>query len=119
MRVSFVRVLLACLATIACGCEKAPTATARHAGLPLTPYQPFATTATLRFVAVEGGCWVLDTPQGSYDPLSVPSQYQVDGLQVSVVMHADTGVASLCWMGDPLVSLDSIRARWAQGLRSN
>jgi len=111
MRVSFVRVLLACVVTIACGCEKAPTPAARRAGPALTPYQPFATTATLRFVALEGGCWVLDTPQGSYDPLSVPSQYQVDGLQVSVVMHADTGVVSLCWMGDPLVSLDSIHAR--------
>jgi hypothetical protein len=111
MRLSFVRLYLALMVGIACGCEKAPTPTSRRAGPPLTPYQPVATNATVRYVALEGGCWVLDTPQGSYDPLSVPSQYQVDGMLVSVVMHGDTGVVSLCWMGDPLVSLDSIRAR--------
>ena len=111
MRRSLVVASLVLVPGLALRCERPPTSDSRHAGPALTPYQPVATNATLRFVALEGGCWVLDTPQGSYDPLSVPSQYRVDGLPVYVVMHADTGVVSLCWMGDPLVSLDSIRPR--------
>lgn len=112
MRRALVRLPTVLVAVLALGCAKSPASTpsARQAGAPLGPGQTVATDAVVRYVGLEGGCWSLDTPQGSYGPAGLPTQYRVDGLPVYVVMRADTGVISLCMMG-PLVSLDSIRAR--------
>ena len=112
MRRSLGWIGLSLLAVVAVGCERSPTrtSTAGQPGSPLGPNQTVATDATVRYVSLEGGCWVLDTPQGSYSPTGMPAPYQVNGLQVYVVMRGDTGVASICMMG-PLVALDSIRAR--------
>ena len=112
MRPSFVGVPLALLVGGALCCESPPAIiTAAHAGPSLTPSQTIATNASVRLAPVEVGCWLLDTPEGSFLPVSLPSQYQRQGLAVYVVMRGDTDAASLCMMG-PMVSLDSIRAGW-------
>ncbi len=112
MRQSLVRISVSLLAILAVSCERspAPTTNTRQAGPPLGANQTLATDAVVRYVGLEGGCWALDTPQGSYEATGLASQYRVDGLAVHVVMRGDTGLVSICMIG-PLVSLDSIRAR--------
>jgi hypothetical protein len=112
MRLSFVGACLVLLAGGVLCCERSSgLITATHAGPSLTPSQTIATNASVRLAPVEVGCWLLDTPQGSFLPTNLPSQYRVQGLAVYVVVRGDTGVMSTCMMG-PMVSLDSIRAGW-------
>ena len=94
---------------LSCRSSSAPTSYPHQPGSQLGPNQTLATDAAVRYVAIEGGCWALDTPQGSYTPMSLPLPYQVDGLRLYVVVRGDTGVVSIC-MTAPLVSVDSIRA---------
>jgi hypothetical protein len=68
-----------------------------------------ATTATVRFVDLEGGCWILETPSGPYEPMGLPDAFRIDGLAVYAVLRRAPDAASICQMA-PLVTLDSIRA---------
>jgi hypothetical protein len=77
---------------------------------PLQVGQVLATDATVRFVDMEGGCWALDTPQGRYEPLELPTAYKRDGLAVAVVLRGPAGGATICQMA-PLALVDSIRTR--------
>jgi hypothetical protein len=78
---------------------------------PLMPGQIVATQATVRFIDLEGGCWVIETGSGRrYQPVNLASGLRTDGLEVNVVMRDAPGVASLCQVG-PLVTLDSISPR--------
>ncbi|MGH8250143.1 MAG: hypothetical protein ACREVI_05525 [Steroidobacteraceae bacterium] len=56
-------------------------------------------TAIVRFLDVEGGCWALDTPQGSIQPLSLPPQFQSDGMRVRVSLRATPDMMSVCQVG--------------------
>jgi hypothetical protein len=80
------------------------------AGAPLTAGQVLTTDATVQFVNVEGGCWVLATPGGRYQPVSLPSEFQVDGKLVRVSLRAAPDVMSICMVA-PIVRVDSISAR--------
>jgi len=112
MRVSLVGVRLVLLAGVLICCERSTTViTATHAGPALSPSQTIATNASVRLAPVETGCWLLDTPQGSYLPVNLPSPYQRQGLAVHVVLRGDTTSAGVCMMG-PMVSLDSIGGGW-------
>jgi hypothetical protein len=112
MRPSLVGVPVLLLAGAALCCESSPPViTASHGGPSLTASQTIATNASVRLSPVENGCWLLDTPQGSFLPVNLPSQYRVRGLPVYVVMRGDTIHMSICMMG-PMVSLDSIRVGW-------
>jgi len=109
MRQSSVRlasVLLVGVA-LACGGEDLNTG---PAGLPLPVNQVLFTNATVRFVNLEGGCWALETPAGSYEPIGLPAPFRIDGLAVYAVMRGAPGSVSICQMA-PLVTLDSIRTR--------
>ena len=75
--------------------------------VPLGPHQILTTTATVRYVGVEGGCWNLDTNEGRFTPLDLPAQYRVDGLQVQVVLRDAPDWADMCMTG-PLVQIDHI-----------
>ena len=77
---------------------------------PLQPGQVIAADATVRFVDMEGGCWALDTPQGRYEPLGLPTPYKRDGLAVAVVLRGPAGGATICQMA-PLALVDSIHTR--------
>jgi len=112
MRSSFVAAALVLLAGVLPGCEKSPAViTATRAGPALGPGQALATNASVRLSTVETGCWVLDTPQGSFVPAGLPPQYQRQGLAVHVVLRGDTTSVSLCMMY-PMVALDSIEGGW-------
>ena len=85
-------------------------ATASEPGFSTTPLEPgqiLTTTATVRFLNLEGGCWSLDTNKGRFKPLDLPAQFRVDGLQVSVVLKDAPDMADICMIG-PLVEIDFI-----------
>ena len=79
-------------------------------GPSLVPGQTVAFNATVRFVPVEGGCWALDTPTGSYEPLALPAAYKTDGLRVFVVLQGPVAAFSICQIA-PLAVVDTIRTR--------
>ncbi len=69
---------------------------------------PSTTEATVRFVGIEGGCWLLDADNGSrYEPIGLPAEYRVDGRRVRVTVKPRSGAASTCMVGD-LVDIVSI-----------
>jgi len=58
-----------------------------------------ADAGIVRFVDVEGGCWVIDSPTDRYEPINLDESFRVDGLFVafSAVDRAD--LASICQVG--------------------
>ena len=75
---------------------------------PLAPGQSLAAHATVRFVALEGGCWVVETTLGArYEPVNLPPAYRVDGLSVHVVLRDAPDMVSYCMVA-PLVRIDTI-----------
>ena len=92
---------------LACGGQALRTG---PSGRPLTVNQVVATNATVRFVNLEGGCWALDTPDGRYEPIGLPTAFRIDGLAVYVVVRGAPAAVSVCQMA-PLITLDSIRRR--------
>jgi len=112
MRAFLVGAVLVLLAGSLSGCEKSTAViTATRAGPALGPGQILATNASVRLAPVETGCWLLDTPQGTFVPTGLPLQYQRQGLAVHVVLRGDTTAVSLCMM-EPMVSVDSIGGGW-------
>ena len=69
--------------------------------------QVVSINATVRFVAIEGGCWAIRTPDGDYEPANLPEKYRVNGLRVHVVLRG-TRAGSFCMIA-PVVTLDSVR----------
>src|SRR5216684_2464230 len=118
MRIRLAGSLALFLAALSLGCQSIAPVTLGPAGPALSSSQTVSTTATVRHVSVEGGtCWGLATPRGSYQPVGLAAQYQVDGLRVAVVMRGVPRFETFCMMA-PLVSLDSIRTL-REGLRPN
>jgi hypothetical protein len=75
---------------------------------PLAAGQVLTTNAIVRFVDLEGGCWVIETAPGRrYEPVNLDLAFRTDGLHVRVVLRDAPGMASICQMA-PLVTIDSI-----------
>ena len=84
----------------ACG-SQAPSSTAKAvAGEP----------ATVRFIQIETGCWVLETKAGRVQPIELPESFRVDGLEVDVVLRDAPAMMSVCQVG-PLKTVESIAKR--------
>lgn len=69
--------------------------------------QTVRTNATVRFVALEGGCWAIQTPRGEYEAVNLPERFRVNGLRVNVVLRG-AHVYTVCQIAAP-VNVDSIR----------
>jgi len=107
MTFSFGRVSVLLMAAMVLACTK-----------PLGPLQPWgggpvldvnqvvSTNATVRFVAIEGGCWAIQTPNGDYEPADLPERYRVNGLRVHVVLRG-ARMGSFCMIA-PVVTVDSV-----------
>jgi hypothetical protein len=96
-------ILLACGALAACGSRPAATAAEAEA-------EAEGERATVRFVAVETGCWVLETQAGRVQPIDLPQEFRIDGLEVSVVLRDAPAMMSLCQVG-PLKTIEKIAKR--------
>jgi hypothetical protein len=66
--------------------------------------------ATVRFVDVEAGCWVLETASGRVQPVELAEEFRIDGLEVTVVLRDAPDMMSLCQVG-PLKTVESIARR--------
>lgn len=97
-------------AAIAISCEANQFLSPGRVGPALPTDQVLATDATVRYVAIEGGCWTLVTPQGNYEPIGLASQFRVDGLAVYAVVRGAPTAVSACMIAPP-VRVDSIRTR--------
>jgi hypothetical protein len=107
---SFGRVSLVLVAAMALACtEPLGPLQSWRGGPVLEVNQVVSYNATVRFVAIEGGCWALQTPDGDYEPVNLPGQYRVNGLRVHVVLRG-ARVGTFCAIA-PVVSLDSIRTQ--------
>ncbi len=81
-------VLLLAVATSA-GCSSSPTQT-----------DLLTTTATVRYVDVEGGCWRLDAKDGThYEPVDLAPAFRTDGLRVAVTLRFTGNYGSFCMVG--------------------
>jgi hypothetical protein len=69
-----------------------------------------AGNATIKFVAIEGGCWTIvrDGSTQNYLPTDLPQAFKVDGKRVNVTFH-EVQAASTCMVG-PVVNIDQISA---------
>ena len=64
----------------------------------------------VRHVAVEGGCWTIETAQGRVQPVELPERFRVDGMAVRVTLRDAPDVMSVCQLG-PLKHLEAINPR--------
>jgi len=73
----------------------------------LAPDQTLSVDATVRYSGIEGGCWLLVAPAGSYYVFGLPDRFRRDGLRVHASIRG-AGIFSFCGPG---VAIDSIRLR--------
>lgn len=78
---------------------------------------PFASTseftidATVQLIPLEGGCWAIKpNDQTTFEPMSLPSVFQRNGLQVTATLRRRHDMASICMIG-PIVEVLDIRTR--------
>ena len=108
MKPRFVGMVIALLAGCS-GCKPAePLGPVPPSGPPLAANQALAGNATIRFVDMEGGCWVIVTAAGKYEPIGLSDSFHKDGLRVYAVVRGAVNGASVCQMA-PLVTIDTIR----------
>lgn len=97
------------LAAFLFACEGGSTDPSRTP--PIAPGESVTANATIHFLALEGGCWVVETTAGErYEPVNLDASFRTDGLQVQVVLRDAPGFASICQVG-PLVTVESIQAQ--------
>ena len=76
----------------------------------LSADEPVSLSGTVHYIKVEGGCWVIDTPRGRFQPVELPERYRIEGLQVQVMLKAAPKVMSACQVA-PLAHVESVRER--------
>jgi hypothetical protein len=62
--------------------------------------------ATIRFVGVEGGCWLLETPDQRFN-VRLEKPFQIDGARVAAVVEPQPDAISTCQIG-PVARVESI-----------
>jgi hypothetical protein len=63
---------------------------------------------TVRFLEIEGGCWVIETSDAVYEPTNLPEALREDGLGVTFQATVRDDLASICMVG-PIVQLHRIQ----------
>lgn len=62
---------------------------------------------TVRFLEIEGGCWVIESAGETYEPLSLPREFEEDGLRVTFEARPADDAVSICQVG-PIIELVEI-----------
>jgi len=102
------RLSLFCCALIVAGCQSGDFTALRKVAI---SHQFAGANATVQFIPIEGGCWVLEPDAGGrYEPINLPARYQIDGLRVYVRFSEAHNVGSVCMVGT-LVTIDEIRSQ--------
>lgn len=66
-----------------------------------------STDAEIRFSDIEGGCWMVDTSERSYEPINLPEAFKVDGLAVRIEAELVSDRGSFC-TGPPYLDIKRI-----------
>lgn len=67
--------------------------------------------ATIRFVNIEGGCWMLVAGEDErFEPVELPEAFLVDGLRVLVTLRSRPDLTSICAVA-PLADVLAIQRR--------
>lgn len=94
--------ILGVMVLLGSGCE----------GRDVSEPNPAGTNAKVRFVNVEGGCWVLVSESGTtFEPTALPAGYRKDGLDVRFAYQTRNDVGSYCMVGGEIVEITSIATR--------
>lgn len=103
------RAAAAGLTAILVACDGGSTDPSRTA--PIAPGESVTANATIRFIHIEGGCWVVETSGGQrYEPVNLDVGFRTDGLQVRVALKDAPGTFSVCQVA-PLVIVESIQVQ--------
>lgn len=66
---------------------------------PDTAAATIQTAGTVRYVDLEGGGWVIDTPDGTFQPTNLDEAYRVNGQRVAVTLRPRSDMASTLQVG--------------------
>ena len=75
---------------------------------PALPKDGATLSATVKFIALEGDCWMLDTKQGLFLAPGMPKEFRVNGLKVTARVRLSESQAHYCPMGRGIVVISSI-----------
>ena|SRR5688572_7397190 len=64
----------------------------------------------VRFIDLEGGCWLIESPGERVQPIDLPREFRIDGLRVEFSVRDAPDVVTACQLGMPKY-LSSIRRR--------
>jgi len=51
---------------------------------------------TVEFLEIEGGCWIIQTELEQFNPINMPAEFRVDGLEIQFEASGRIGGASFC-----------------------
>lgn len=57
---------------------------------------------TIRFVDIEGGCWLIEAASERIQPLDLSREFMIDGLSVVFAVRDAPGVLTTCQAGIPM-----------------
>ena len=78
---------------------------------PVTPPDAVIVDGTVRFIAIEGGCWAISVgAQTQYEARGLPDAFKRSGLAVRAAVREPAQWGSYCMIG-PVVDVLWIRAR--------
>jgi hypothetical protein len=63
---------------------------------------------TVKFINVEGGCWLLDTRYGRLSPTNLDKEFRVDGLKIIASVRRRVDIATFCPVGEAIVTISQI-----------
>ncbi|MDZ7659324.1 hypothetical protein [Fodinibius sp.] len=62
------------------------------------------------YMEIEGGFWALETNEETYEPTNLPSEFQKDGLEVTVAANVEENKVSIRMVG-PIIRIVDITKR--------
>ena len=75
---------------------------------PVLPKDGVTLSAAVKFVALEGDCWMLDTKYGLFLAPGLPKEFRVNGLNVTARVQLAESQAHYCPMGRGIVIVSSV-----------
>ncbi len=75
---------------------------------PVLPKDGATLSATVKFVALEGDCWMLDTRLGLFLASGLPKEFKVNDLKVTARVKLAESQAHYCPMGRGIVVVSSV-----------
>jgi hypothetical protein len=76
--------------------------------VPILPKGDATLSATVKFLPIEGGCWMLDTKRGLFSAPGLPKEFRVNGVKVTARVRLAESTAHYCPMGDGIVVVSSV-----------